>query len=342
MRDPAAAWAGGPVPLVSRTVRVVVCRELGPLDNVVVEERATPVPGPGQAVVDVRAAGVNYVDGLICQGRYQMKPAVPYVPGGEIAGVVSAVGDGVTRVEVGDRVMAMTGFGAFAEQVTVMASSLDSVPDALGFSQAAAFIQSYCTAWFALARRTTVSEGEWVLVLGAGGGIGLAAVDVALELGARVVAAASSSEKLDAARRMGAHATIEYEGEDLKTRVRELTDGGVDVVVDPVGGRHSEPALRATKSFGRFCVIGFASGPIASVPLNHVLLNNRTVVGVDWGAWAMSDPEGHRAMLDELIEMVQSGRLHPIEPTERPLDQATQVMAALLDRTVTGKVVLVP
>ena len=323
-------------------MRAMVCRELGPLDNVVVEERATPVPGPGQAVVDVRAAGVNYVDGLICQGRYQMKPAVPYVPGGEIAGVVSAVGDGVTRVEVGDRVMAMTGFGAFAEQVTVAASSLDSVPDALGFSQAAAFIQSYCTAWFALARRTTVSEGEWVLVLGAGGGIGLAAVDVALELGARVVAAASSAEKLDAARRMGAHATVEYEGEDLKSRVRELTDGGVDVVVDPVGGRHSEPALRATKSFGRFCVIGFASGPIASIPLNHVLLTNRTVVGVDWGAWAMRDPEGHRAMLDELIEMVQSGRLHPVDPTERPLDQAAEVMGALLDRTVTGKVVLVP
>ncbi len=327
---------------MSRTVRAVVCRELGPLDNVVVEERAAPVPGPGQAVVDVRAAGVNYVDGLICQGRYQMKPAVPYVPGGEIAGVVSAVGEGVTRVEVGDRVMAMTGFGAFAEQVTVAASSLDSVPDALGFSQAAAFIQSYCTAWFALARRTTVTEGEWVLVLGAGGGIGLAAVDVALALGARVVAAASSAEKLEAARRMGAHATVEYESEDLKSRVRELTDGGVDVVVDPVGGRHSEPALRATKSFGRFCVIGFASGPIASVPLNHVLLNNRTLVGVDWGAWAMRDPEGHRAMLDELIEMVQSGRLHPIEPTERPLDQAAAVMAALLDRTVTGKVVLVP
>jgi NADPH2:quinone reductase len=238
--------------------------------------------------------------------------------------------------------MAMTGFGAFAEQVVVAASSLDSVPDALGFSQAAAFIQSYCTAWFALARRTTVSEGEWVLVLGAGGGIGLAAVDVALALGARVVAAASSAEKLEAARRMGAHATVEYESEDLKSRVRELTDGGVDVVVDPVGGRHSEPALRATKSFGRFCVIGFASGPIASVPLNHVLLNNRTLVGVDWGAWAMRDPEGHRAMLDELIEMVQSGRLHPIEPTERPLDQAAAVMAALLDRTVTGKVVLVP
>ena len=162
-----------------------------------------------------------------------------------------------------------------------------------------------------------------MLVLGAGGGIGLAAVDVALALGARVVAAASSDgEAGRGARAWAPHATVDYESEDLKTRVRELTDGGVDVVVDPVGGRHSEPALRATKTFGRFCVIGFASGPIASVPLNQVLLNNRTVVGVDWGAWAMRDPEDHRAMLDELIEMVQSGRLHPVEPAERPFDEA--------------------
>jgi NADPH2:quinone reductase len=323
-------------------VRAVVCRELGSLDNVVVEVRDAPQPGPGQAVVDVRAAGVNYVDGLICQGRYQMKPQVPYVPGGEIAGVVRAVGHGVTRVRVGERVMAMTGFGAFAEQVSVSASALESVPEALGFGQAAAFIQSYSTAWFTLTRRIAVAEGEWVLVLGAGGGIGLAAVDVAVALGARVIAAASSEEKLDAARRMGAEATVGYETEDLKTRVRELTGGGVDVVVDPVGGRHSEPALRATRTFGRFCVIGFASGPIASIPLNHVLLNNRTVVGVDWGAWAMREPDSHRAMLDELLEMVQEGRLHPVEPAEAPLDDAATVMAALLDRTVAGKIVLVP
>jgi NADPH:quinone reductase len=327
---------------MSGTVRVVVCLELGSLDNVVVVDRDAPVPDPGQVVVDVRAAGVNFVDGLICQGRYQIKPPVPFVPGGEIAGVVSTVGDGVTRVQVGERVMAMTGFGAFAERVVVPASSLDSIPEALGFGQAAAFIQSYSTAWFALTRRVSAGEGDWVLVLGAGGGIGLAAVDVAIAMGCRVVAAASSEEKLGAARAMGAHATVSYEHEDLKARVRDLTGGGADIVIDPVGGRHSEPALRATKTFGRFCVIGFASGPIASVPLNHVLLNNRSVVGVDWGAWAMRDPGGNRAMLDEIIEMVRDGRLHPTDPTERPLDQAPEVMAALLDRTVTGKVVLVP
>ena len=327
---------------MSPAVRAVVCRELGPLDNVVVEERPSPVPGPGQVVVEVRAAGANYVDGLICQGRYQMKPRPPYVPGGEIAGVVQAVGEGVSRVAVGDRVMAMTGFGAFAERVLVNADALDSVPGSLDFGQAAAFIQSYSTAWFALTRRAQLCEGEWLLVLGAGGGIGLAAVDVGVALGAHVVAAASSEAKLAAARRMGADAVVGYEHEDLKTVVREVTGGGADVVVDPVGGRHSEPALRATRTFGRFCVVGFASGPIASVPLNHVLLHNRSVVGVDWGAWAMGDPAGNRALLDELVEMVESGRLHPVQPVERPLEEAAAVMAGLLDRTVTGKVVLVP
>ena len=307
-----------------------------------VEERESPRPGPGQVVVAVRAAGVNYVDGLICQGRYQLKPGVPYVPGGEIAGEVRQVGEGVTRVRPGDRVMAMIGFGAFAEEVVVAADALDPLPATLGFGQAAAFIQSYSTAWFALSRRVTVGEGDWVLVLGAGGGIGLAAVDVAIALGARVVAAASSDDKLAAGRRMGAEATVAYEHEDLKARVRELTGGGVDVVVDPVGGRHSEPALRATKTFGRFCVVGFASGPIASIPLNHVLLNNRSVIGVDWGAWAMSDPAGNRALLDELVGMVDAHRLHPVTPAERPLAEAGAVMAELLDRTVTGKVVLVP
>lgn len=298
--------------------------------------------GPGQVVVDVKAMGVNYVDGLICQGRYQLKPAAPYVPGGELAGVVSAVADGVTRVSVGDRVMAMNGFGAFAEQVAVDNASVELIPADLGFGQAAAFIQSYSTAWFTMTRRTTVGEGEWVLVLGAGGGIGLAAVDVGVALGARVIAAASSAPKLEAAMAMGATASIAYEVEDLKSTAWAISQGGVDVVIDPVGGRHSEPALRATRRFGRFCVIGFASGPIASVPLNQVLLNNRTVIGVDWGAWAMGDLAGDRELLDELVALVEDGRLHPTVPAERPLDDAAGVMTGLLDRSLSGKVVLVP
>ncbi|HEY2429297.1 MAG TPA: NADPH:quinone oxidoreductase family protein [Acidimicrobiales bacterium] len=323
-------------------MRAVVCEHLGPLADLVIEERQPLLPRQGEVAVDVRAAGVNYVDGLICEGRYQLKPRTPFVPGGEIAGVVSAVGGGVTGVAPGDRVMAMTGFGGFAEQVVLPALSVLPMPDGLGFGPAAAMIQSYATARFTLTRRTSLRAGEWLLVLGAGGGIGLATVDVGVSLGARVIAAASSPPKLDAAVAMGAEATIAYEEEDLKVRARELSGGGVDVVVDPVGGRHSEPALRATRAGGRFCVVGFAGGAIPSLPLNQVLLNNRTVVGVDWGAWALGDGEGNRALIAEVADLVSQGRLHPTVPAERPLVDAAAVMGGLIDRSVVGKVVLVP
>jgi NADPH2:quinone reductase len=206
-------------------------------------------------------------------------------------------------------------------------------------------LQSYGTALFTLRRRTSVVPGEWVLVLGAGGGVGLACIDVARALGARVIAAASSADKLAAATAMGAEATIAYEdpGVDLKLAAREASGGGgVDVVIDTVGGRHSEPALRATRLFGRFCVVGFAAGPIPTVPLNQVLLNNRTVVGVEWGGWAFRNPVENRALLTEALAMVADGRLHPATPAERPLADAAAVMGELLERKITGKVVLVP
>ena len=323
-------------------MRVVVCPRLGSLDDVVVESRDTPAPGPGQVLVAVQAAGVNYVDGLMCQGRYQIKPPTPYVPGGEVAGEVVAVGTGVVDWSVGDRVLAMTGLGGFAEQVALPCDALFAVPDALDASRAASCVQSYATMLFALTRRTAVSAGEWVLVLGAGGGIGLAAVDVARALGARVVAAASSEEKRAAASAMGAEATIAYEDEDLKERARELSGGGVDVVVDPVGGAHSEPALRTLAPFGRYMVLGFAGGPIPSVPLNQVLLRNRAVVGVDWGAWAFSDMAANRALIGEALSMMADGRLHPSAPARRPLEEAAEAMRDLVERRVTGKVVLVP
>ena len=323
-------------------MRAIVCSELGSLDALRVEDRDPFVPGPGQVVIDVRAAGVNYVDGLLCQGRYQIKPPTPFVPGGEVAGQVAALGEGVSGFDVGDRVIAMTGLGGFAEQAVVSVLSLLPIPERLGFGQAAALIQSYSTALFTLTRRTQMAPGEWVLVLGAGGGIGLAMIDVAVALGGRVIAAASTSEKLAAASAMGAVATIAYEDEDLKTRARELSGGGVDVVIDAVGGPHSEPALRATRASGRFCVIGFASGSIASVPLNQVLLNNRTVVCVDWGAWTSCAGDENRALVDELLRMVADGRLHPPVPSERPLADAAQVMAELIDRRAGGKFVLVP
>jgi NADPH:quinone reductase len=318
-----------------------VCRELGPLDGLVVEDRPDVVPGPGQVAIGVRAAGVNFVDGLICEGRYQIKPATPFVPGGEVAGVVLALGEGVDGPPVGSRVVAMCGFGGFAGQVAVHALSVYPIPDAMGFPVAASLIQSYATAALTLMHRTSVAAGEWVLVLGAGGGIGLACIDLACSLGAHVIAAASSAEKLAAARAMGAEATIAYEEEDLKTRARELGGGGVDVVVDPVGGAHAEPALRALRAGGRFCAVGFASGTIPSVPLNQVLLNSRTVVGVDWGAWAYREPLANRALIEEVLAMAGEGRLHPVVPAERLFADAAAVMSELIDRRLAGKVVLV-
>ncbi len=323
-------------------MRALVCPELGPLETLVLEDRTPAVPGEGQVVVDVKAAGVNFVDGLMCQGQYQIKPPTPFVPGSEVAGVVAAVGPGVSGIAVGERVIAFTGIGGFADQVVVPALSLVPMPASIDFAQAAALIQSYCTMLFSLTRRTSLTAGEWVLVLGAGGGVGLAAVDIATALGGRVIAAASDADKLASATAMGAEATIAYEDEDLKARARELTGGGVDVVVDPVGGPHSEAALRALRHLGRFCVIGFATGTIASVPLNQVLLNNRTVVGVDWGGWTFKDPLGNRQLIDELMRLVDQGRLHPTHPASYPLDRAAEVMSGLIDRTVAGKAVVVP
>ncbi len=323
-------------------MQALVCRNLGPLENLELEERPDPEPGPDQVVVGVRAAGVNYVDGLICQGRYQIKPETPFVPGSEIAGEVLAVGSGVSGWTSGDRVIAFCGFGGFAEQVAVPALSLVRMPEGIGFAEAGTLIQSYATILFTLTRRTTLEADEWVLVLGAGGGVGLAAVDVATALGARVIAAASSAEKRNAATGAGALATIDYETEDLKQRARELSGGGVDVVIDPVGGRHSEPGLRALRHLGRFCVLGFAAGTIASVPLNQVLLNNRTVVGVDWGGWTFRDPVGNRQLLDEITTMVAAGRLHPARPRSYPLADAAAVMEGLLERSIAGKAVLEP
>ena len=273
-------------------------------------------------MVDVRAAGVNFVDGLICQGRYQIKPATPFVPGSEIAGDVAAVGAGVSGIEVGDKVIAFTGFGGFAEQVAVPALSLVPMPSTVDYAQAATLIQSYCTMLFTLTRRTTLAAGEWVLVLGAGGGIGLAAVDVARALGGRVIAAASTPGEARGgpwARGRGHHRLRGGGPEDPGPGDRR---GRGRRGHRPGGRTHSEAALRATRHLGRFCVIGFASGPIASIPLNQILLNNRTVVGVDWGGWTFKDPLGNRELIGELMAMVEEGRLHPVHPVPHHLDAA--------------------
>jgi NADPH2:quinone reductase len=323
-------------------MRAVTCTEIGHLDSLVVEDRPTPEPGPGQVRVAVKAAGASFVDGLMAAGRYQFPATAPYVPGGESAGVIDAVGPDVEGFAIGDRVFASTGVGAFADVVIARPSQLTRLPEGLDFGRGASFLQVYGTAWFALKYRTEVRPGEVVLVTGAGGGVGLAAIDVARSLGAKVIAVASSADKRAAALAMGAYAAIDSSTEDIKVRARELTDGqGIDVVYDVVGGEVSEAALRALRFDGRFCVIGFTGG-IARVPLNLVLLNNRTVVGVEWGGWVARRPDENRVLVAEVVQAIADGRLHPVEPTERPLDEAADVLRDLLERRAVGKIVLVP
>jgi len=310
-------------------MRAVVCEELG---SVVVRDVKPVEAGPGQVVITVEAAGVNYVDGLFVQGKYQIKPPLPFVPGYEVAGTIAATGT---------RVLATCGLGGFAGHVVVPELAAVPIPDQLDAARAATFTQSYSTGLFALRNRGNLRPGETVLVLGAGGGVGLAAVQVAKALGARVLAGASSEPKREAALAAGADAVVDT-ADDIKTAAREWSDGGVDLVYDPIGGGLADSALRALREFGRYLVIGFASGTIPSLPLNQVLLRNRAVVGVDWGAWSMSRPLEQRALLDELLALVADGKLAPVPPRTEPLESAAQVMDDLLNRRVVGKVALIP
>jgi NADPH2:quinone reductase len=320
-------------------MRALVCEELG---SVSVAETEGRRPAAGQIVIAVEAAGVNYVDGLFVHGRYQIKLPPPFVPGGEVAGTVSAVGPDVTSPPVGTRVVAVCGLGGFAEQVVVPAAGAVPIPDSMDAARAATFAQSHCTALFALRDRGGLAAGETVLVLGAGGGVGLAAVQVATALGATVIAGASSEDKRRAARAAGAAAVVDTTGQSVKDAARAFSDGGVDVVYDPVGGGLAEPALRSLRQGGRYLVIGFASGSIPSLPLNQVLLRNRAVIGVDWGAWSMADAAGQHALLTELLRLVADGALNPPAPATAPLEAGGQILDDLLQRRVTGKVALIP
>jgi NADPH2:quinone reductase len=294
-------------------------------------------------VVDVEAAGVNFVDGLFVAGKYQIKPPLPFTPGSEIAGRVVAIGDEVRGWTIGQRVMATTGLGGFASQVMVPAASLVSLPDVLDAPRAATFTQSFCTCLYALRNRAQVEPGTTVLVLGAGGGIGLAAIAVATALGCRVLAAASSPDKLDAALAAGAEATVNTVTDDLKTAARAWAGGtGLDVVVDPIGGPAAELSLRALGDGGRYLVIGFASGEIPRLPLNQVLLRSRTILGVDWGIWAMQHGMEQLALLNDLVHMVEQGDINPVHPTTYDLGDVVHALDDLLARRVVGKIALLP
>ena len=323
-------------------MRAIVCHEVGSLESLKIVESVTPEPQEGQVLVEVKAAGASFVDALQASGGYQFKMPAPYVPGGEGAGVIAAVGTGVAGWNIGDRVVFQSGVGAMASHVVVRPSQLMRIPDHVSDGVAASFLQVYGTAWFALHHRTVVRRDEVMLVTGAGGGVGLAAIDVARSLGARVIAVASTEEKRALALSAGAFAALDPAADDIKTKARELTDGnGIDLVYDVTGGPVAEQALRALRFDGRYLVIGFTAG-IPRIPLNLALLNNRTIIGVEWGGWVPRNREANQAMLSDIMQAIGSGSIHPIEPTERPLDQAPAVLAELIGRQAAGKIVLVP
>jgi NADPH2:quinone reductase len=285
---------------------------------------------------------VNFVDALIVQGLYQIKPPLPFVAGGETVGVVTELGGGVTNPMLGDRVLITSGFGGFATEMIAPANRVLVVPNSLSDGQAATFMQSYMTAYFALVCRARMQAGQWLLVLGAGGGVGLAAVDVGRALGMQVIAAASSAEKRDIALSRGAFAVIDSSSEDVKARAKEISGDGVDAVYDPIGGRVGQECLRALREDGQFIVIGFASGDIPNLPANQVLLRNRRVTGVDWGAWVGRNPEANQELVRQLVVLIESGEVNPVEPVSYPFDQAARALADQQQRKVVGKAVLVP
>jgi NADPH2:quinone reductase len=297
----------------------------------------------GEIAIDVRAAGVNFPDVLVTRGKYQFKGEPPFVPGGEVAGVVAAVGAGVTAFAPGDRVAATMLMGAFAERVVVPELAAARLPDAVGFEVGAATLLTYATTLHALVDRGRLQPGETLLVLGAAGGVGVAAIELGKALGATVIAAASTDEKIAFCRAHGADAGINYAREDLKERAKQLTHGrGVDVIYDPVGGAYAEPALRAIAWQGRYLVVGFASGEIPKIPLNLTLLKGCDIVGVFWGSFALREPAKNRAHVTRILDLVADGTLKPHVDRVVPFAQAAEALERLERREVLGKVVLVP
>jgi NADPH2:quinone reductase len=322
-------------------MKAVVCKQFGPPESLVLEELASPRPGAGEVVVSVRAASVNFPDVLIIQNKYQFKPPLPFSPGSELSGVVKEVGAEVRNVRPGDRVMAFTTYGAFAEEVKTEAARLVPMPPSMDFATGAAFLLTYGTSDHALRDRARLAAGETLLVLGAAGGVGLAAIEIGKALGARVIACASSEDKLAVCRSHGADETIDYAAQDLRERIKALTGGrGVDVVYDAVGGPYSEPAFRSLAWRGRHLVVGFAAGEIPKLPLNLALLKGASLVGVFWGDFVRREPRAFADSLAQLGRWYAEGRLKPHVSQTLPLEQAPQAIRLLAGRQAKGKVVL--
>ncbi len=322
-------------------MKALRCHAYGPPEALVLEDIPSPEPGKGQVRIRVKACGVNFPDTLIIQGLYQFKPEFPFSPGSEIAGVIDAVGEGVRQHKVGDEVFSLLGWGGFAEEVVADANAVFPKPPGMDFATAASFLMVYGTSYYALKDRARLKEGETLLVLGAAGGVGLTAVELGKLMGARVIAAASTPEKLALCRQYGADEAINYREEDLKERVKTLTGGrGADVVYDPVGGAYSEAALRAINWEGRYLVVGFAAGDIPSIPLNLPLLKGCQIVGVFWGSFARREMARNLANTMQLIQWFAEGHLNPHIEATYPLEEAPQALRAIMDRKAKGKLVI--
>ena len=322
-------------------MRALLCKELGPADKLVIQEVPDPVAGPGEVLVRIHAAGINFPDLLVIQGLYQVKVEPPFIPGNEAAGIVEAVGQDVNRYKPGDRVIIMPEGAAFAELCAVPVERVIPMLDNLDFEQAAGFTITYGTSYHALKQSAKLQPGETVLVLGAAGGVGITAVECAKAMGGRVIAAASSDEKLEFARAAGADETINYSEESLKDKCKALTNGkGVDVVYDPVGGELAQQALRSLAWHGRYLVIGFASGDIPKFPANIALLKEASIIGIWWGTWLIKHPAESEQNMKELFGMVLKGVLKPRVTESWPLESYTEAFNSLTNRSARGKVIL--
>ncbi|CAB3772346.1 NADPH:quinone oxidoreductase family protein [Paraburkholderia solisilvae] len=324
-------------------MRAIRCHRYGPPETLTLDEIPDPQPQAGEVVIDVKAAAVNFPDVLIIENKYQFKPPLPFTPGAEVAGVVRAAGDGVTQLRPGTRVVAYVAHGGYAEQVRAAADACVPLPDDAPFDIAAAFTLAYGTSHHAVVDRAALQARETMLVLGAAGGVGLAAVEIGKALGARVIAAASSDAKLAVCVEHGADATINYASEDLRERIAALTGGrGPDVIYDPVGGIYTEPAFRSIGWRGRLLVVGFANGEIPKLPLNLALLKGASIVGVFWGEFAKREAARNAAAFAEMTGWIRSGKLRPYVSARYPLEAAAQALDDLARRRVVGKVVITP
>ncbi|MCS6766339.1 MAG: NADPH:quinone oxidoreductase family protein [Candidatus Protistobacter heckmanni] len=324
-------------------MKAALCKAWGPPDSLVIEELPDLVPGPGEVVIDVKAAGVNFPDVLIIQNKYQFKPELPFAPGSELAGTVNAVGEGVTHLKAGDRVIGYVGQGAFASQAKVPAKMVMPMPPGLDFDTAAAITLIYGTSHHAVVDRGALKAGETMLVLGAAGGVGLAAIEIGKALGARVIAAASTDEKLAVCKEHGADALINYSTQDLREAIKAATDGkGPDVIYDPVGGVYAEPAFRSIGWRGRYLVVGFANGEIPKMPLNLALLKSASLVGVFWGEFARREPKANLAGMMQVMGWMAEGKVRPHISGRYPLADTARALNDMAARKVTGKIVINP